>query len=152
MSISDELMWNYFILLTDFPESDLKKMENDPFEAKKILGSMVVNDLHGKNLGEEARKQWETEKGTRGRVKMVLPPDTPLHTIQEKKPCRISLIKIITDAGIEKSSSAVRRLIDSGAVKLGEDLETITDKDCALEFPGSYVIRVGKKKYLRVSG
>ena len=152
MSISDELMWNYFILLTDFPESALEQMKKDPFEAKKILGATVVNELQGNLSGDEARKQWEMEKGTQGRTKMVLPPETPVHTIQEKKPCSVSLIKIISDAGIEKSTSAVRRLMESGAVKLGEDLETITDKDYSLDFPGSYVVRVGKKKYLKIEG
>ena len=152
MSISDELMWNYFILLTDFPENEIEKMKNDPFEAKKLLGITVVDNLHGNDSGKEARIQWEKEKGSHGRNKMVLPPDTPVHTIHDNKPCSILLTRIITDSGLEKSSSAVRRLIDSGAVKLGEDLETITDKEFKLEFPGSYVARIGKKKYLKIEG
>ncbi|MDH5654551.1 MAG: tyrosine--tRNA ligase [Spirochaetia bacterium] len=150
MSISDELMWNYFILLTDFSESEMEKFKKDPFEAKKILGTTIVNDLHSNNSGEEARKHWEMEKGSSGRNKMVIPPGTPEYIIQEKTPCSISVIKIITDSGLEKSTSAVRRLIDSGAIKIGENLETIHDLDFKLNFPGEYVLRIGKKKYLIV--
>ena len=150
MSISDDLMWDYFILLTDIPEEKLAQFKEDPFEAKKILGVTIVNGLHPENAGTEARNQWEMEKGSSGRNKMVIPPGTPEYIIKNDTPCSIPVIRIIVDSGIEKSTSAVRRLLESGAIKLGEDLETITDKDFSLEFPGSYVLRVGKKKYLRV--
>lgn len=152
MSTSDDLMWNYFLLLTDIELSELEKMKNDPFEAKKILGVTIIDSLIGNNSGQGARTQWEEEKGSGGRKKMVLPPDTPLYEIKNKPPSSELLINIIVNAGIESSTSAVRRLIDSGSIKIGEDLETVKTKDFMLKFPGKYVVRVGKKKYLRIEG
>jgi tyrosyl-tRNA synthetase len=152
MSISDDLMWDYFILLTDIHLNELDALKNDPFVAKKRLAVEIIDSLHGKGKGDGARTQWESEKGGAGRGKMVLPPDAAHLTIEAKMPCDIPLSRLLVDAGIEKSTSAVRRLIESGAIKIGEDLSTVTDTEHRLAFPGEYAIRVGKKKYLIVKG
>jgi len=150
MSVSDDLMWNYFLYLTDVPVSKMEELKKDPFEAKKILGATIVNSLHPEGSGEEARSQWEKEKSKEGRKHLVLPPDTQVFSV--KKSGKVPLTEIIVESGLEKSNSAVRRLIESGAVKLGDDLQTIEDRDFTLEFPGRYVLRIGKKKYLIVEG
>lgn len=152
MSISDDLMWTYFEYLTDTPMSEVEQFKNDPFEAKKILASTIVDDLHTEGAGKEAKELWEKEKSGPGRNQMVLPPDTPVYQIPEQTPCSIPIAKLVVDAGQEKSLSAVRRLIDSGAVKLGENLETVSDRNQELSFPGEYSLRIGKKKYLVVRG
>lgn len=152
MSISDDLMWDYFELLTDIPLQEIETLKNDPFEAKKVLGATIVDWLHTSGDGEEARKHWETEKSGAGRSKMVLPPDTPVHEVRDSMPCNVPLTKLIVDAGLEKSASQVKRLIESGAVKLGDELDTVTDKNLELSFPGEYAVRVGKKKYVVIRG
>lgn len=148
MSISDELMLDYYRILTQVPfeEIDRRKKE-DPFEAKKLLGVEIVDGLHP-GEGQQARKTWEIEKGSK--QSMVLPPDTPVYKIE--KPGSYAVTKLVADSGLEKSASAVKRLIESGAVKLGENLETITDKNAELSFPGKYQLRIGKKKYLILEG
>ncbi len=152
MSISDDLMWDYFHYLTDIPEDTIASYKSDPFEAKKILGRTVVDDLHGKGEGEKARELWEKEKSGSGRTSMVLPPDTPVHLVKESMPCRLPLANLVVEAGQEKSLSAIRRLMDSGAVKIGENLETVKDREHMLDFPGEYAVRIGKKKYLILKG
>ncbi len=150
MSISDELMWDYYILLTDIPEKQIAELKKEPFEAKKFLAETIIESLHPAGSGKEARSGWEAEKGKAGREKMVLPPDTPVHRVDKKG--KVPIIEIIVGSGLEKSNSAVRRLIESGAIRLGEDLMSISDLNYVLEFPGKYSIKIGKKKYLIVEG
>jgi tyrosyl-tRNA synthetase len=150
MSVSDELMWSYFEYLTDIPFDELESMKSDPFEAKKVLGITIVNSLHEAGAGEEARAHWEKEKSGAGRTHMVLPPETPEFVVKGES--RVVLAKAVAESGVEKSVSAVKRLIEQGAVKLGDNLETVTDKDFELELPGEYAVRIGKKKYLLIRG
>jgi len=150
MSISDELMRDYFVLLTDLSETKIETICQDPFAAKKTLGELIVDSYHPEGAGSTARKQWETEKSGAGRHSMVLPPDTPEHLVPGDAG-QIELAQLIVDAGLEKSLSAVRRLIDAGAIKIGENLETVSERNFQLSFPGSYSVKIGKKKYLKVS-
>lgn len=153
MSVSDELMWDYYTLLTSVPFDEMDDLKKDPLEAKKRLASELVDFLHpeagsdGKSRGQEARDAWDKEKGKDGREKLILPPDTPVLSVDAKE---LMLTQAIVDAGLEKSASAVKRLIDSGAIRMGESLEVIQDKQFTMAFPGRYEIKIGKKKYLVV--
>ncbi len=166
MSISDELMWDYFILLTDLPQEKIEEMRLasspkhsasvkktastlNPMEAKKILGSTIVDILHGEGAGEYARSSWEKEKGIASRQKMVLPPDIPQYEVASQKN-KILLVDAIVASGLEKSKTAVRRLIESGSIKLGEDLSIIDNIHYLLEMPGSHIVKIGKKRYLKI--
>ncbi len=146
MSISDDLMWDYFVYLTDIPQNEIESMRSEPFEAKKLLGTTIIDSLHGAGAGAEGRTQWEKEKSSAGRTKMVIPPDAPIYLVEEQG--ELSLVKLVVDSGVESTASAVKRLIEAGAVKLGEELETVTSKEHTLKFPGEYSLRLGKKKYL----
>ena len=152
MSISDELMKTYYLLLTDIPESELGLIKTDPMEAKKRLGETIVDAFHPPGSGREAREHWEKEKSAAGRTTMALPPDVPEYRVTEPMPCKKPLVNIVAEAGLEKSLTAVRKLIDAGAVKIGENLDTVQDRALELEFPGEYAVRVGKKKYLKIIG
>ena len=153
MSVSDELMRDYFLLLTDVPEQDIDGLiAADPFEAKKKLSEAIVDGLHPAGAGAEARKAWETEKSGAGRDRMVLPPDAAEFNVPEKTPCTIPITRLLVDAGVEKSTSAVRRLIESGSIKIGENLDVISDVNHEFQFPGAYDLKIGKKRYLKIRG
>lgn len=147
MSISDDLMLEYYRILTEVPFEEIEKRKNDPFEAKKLLAVEITEGLHP-GEGQKARETWEKEKGSK--QTMVLPPETPVHKVEA--PGSYTISKLVADSGLEKSASAVKRLIESGAVKIGEELETVQDKNAELSFPGRYQLRIGKKKYLIVEG
>ncbi len=149
MSVSDDLMWDYYEYLTDVPLNEISEKKKDPFEAKKELGVLITEWLHP-GEGAAARNQWESEKGSEGRTKLVLPPDTPLLHVTGKS--SVKLAEAVVEAGIEGSLSAVKRLIESKSVKIGENLDTVEDREYVLNFPGRYEIRIGKKKYLIVEG
>ncbi|MBE7437845.1 MAG: tyrosine--tRNA ligase [Spirochaetales bacterium] len=153
MSIPDNLLKDYYLLLTDL-SADLcaEKIAADPFASKKELAARIVEDYHPPGSGGAAKEQWEKEKSAAGRTVMVLPPDTPVHTITAVMPCQLPLVQLLVEAGIEKSNSAVRRLIESKSVKIGEDLTTVENVQHTLDFPGEYQLRVGKKKYIILKG
>jgi len=147
MSIPDSVLRNYFVLLTDFSESDIESWMKDPFEAKKLLAAAVVDDYHPAGSGKKAREIWEQEKSAR--KGLVLPPETPVLEVAAKQ---IQLTQAMVDSGQETSLTAARKLIEQGAVKIGENLETVKSRDHVLVFPGEYAIKIGKKKYLVVRG
>lgn len=152
MSISDELMWNYFELLTDIPYEKIQELKNEhPMESKKILAIEIIDQLYPKGTGEEARNEWEREKNAAKNSKLVLPPNTPVYRLPQGTN-EISIAKVLLDAKIETSMSAIKKLIESGSIKLGDNLETINNRDYLLKFPGEYKIKIGKKKYLVVVG
>lgn len=170
MSISDDLMWSYYELLTDVPAADLQEMKSactpdsanpgngqNPMEIKKQLGTLLVDWLHPGH-GAEARAKWESEKAAARNDQMVLPPDTPVFQVPDSLLSgatgtkKAPLAQILVDSKIEASMSAVKRSIEAGSVKLGESLATVSDPKLMLDFPGEYAVRVGKKKYLIIRG
>ncbi len=155
MSVSDELMWDYFILLTDLPYSQIETLRKDThnyFEAKKILGEQLVEQLYNQEEAKKAREIWEKEKSSRNIL--VLPPDVPIYKIPTNliKEKNISLIDLMLGAGIEKSKSAIRRLIESKSIYMGENLEVVEDVNFTLPLPlrSSYIFKIGKKRYLKI--
>lgn len=159
MSVSDDLMWNYYTLLTDVPDSEMAQMKEaiakgtNPMDFKKKLGELLVDWLHP-GEGKAAREKWESEKSAARQDKMVLPPDTPVFDVPTTMQTdgKAELAKILVESGTEASMSAVKRLIEAGSVKIGDTLETVKDAKMALAFPGEYAVRVGKKKYLVIRG
>ena len=152
MSISDELMWNYFEILTDISYDKIQELKNEhPLEVKKFLAVEIINHLYPHGTGEEAKEQWEKEKSAAKTSVLVLPPNTPVYQVPENTK-EIPLAKVLLDANIESSMSSIKKLFESGAIKLGDNLETITKRDYVLTFPGEYKLKIGKKKYLIVKG
>ena len=162
MSIADEMMPEYFTLLTGIEEKQLESFMKDPFESKKFLASSITEQIHGKDAGKEARKSWEKEKGKSGRERLILPPDTPIYRVKSLDPKekniapkirqKIPLVKLFTEAGMTKSKSDARRLIESRSVKMGTKLEVIQDNNYCLTFPGEYFFKIGKKRHLKIMG
>ncbi len=159
MSVSDELMWNYYTLLTDVPEADIQHMQQEvakgtnPMEFKKRLGELLADWLYP-GEGQAARERWELEKSAARQDRMVLPPETPVFQVPASmiSDGKAELAKILVESRTEASMSAVKRLVQSGSIKIGESLQTVTDPKATLDFPGEYAVRVGKKKYLLIRG
>lgn len=147
MGVSDDLMWDYYLLLTDLPESEIEDLKKDPLEAKKKLGQTIVGEYHGDPVGIDCKKQWDAQKQQKDTL--VLPPNTPELEVESG---RHSLTSLITNAGLAKSTSEVRRLIQQGSIKQGQNLEIIEDVNAELEFPGEYTLKIGKKRFLILKG
>ena len=151
MSVSDDLMYRYYELVSAVSLSDLQKIKADvqsgalhPMEAKKKLAAELVDRFCGAGEGARAREEFEKVFS-----KKDLPDDMPVVEIAWEGDT-MKLAKIITLAGAAKSNSEARRLIKAGAVEVNQ--EPIRDVD--YELPAStataYILRVGKKRFVKV--
>jgi tyrosyl-tRNA synthetase len=146
MSISDELMWKYYELLSSrtISEIDLMKQEVKaetlhPMDAKMRLAWEMVERFHGTAQAESAKQTFEKVFKSRS-----LPDDMPQVSLKMEKPWICSVLK---EAGLTKTTSEAKRLVGQGAVSVNE--EKITDQNYVLE-EGTYVIKVGKRRFARV--
>lgn len=148
MSISDELMWRYYELLTDVPEEELEKQRTKvsagqlhPMKVKEDLAFRIVGDFHGDEAARNARAHFHRVFKQREE-----PTEMPTFEISYDLP----LVDLITRVGFASSKSDARRLVRQGGVSIdGEkisDLTFIVSSNTHSEF----VLRVGKRKFGRV--
>ncbi|RMA96997.1 tyrosine--tRNA ligase [Hydrogenothermus marinus] len=151
MSIPDELMWNYWELLTDLTEEEINKMKQDvekgilhPMEVKKELAMYIVERFHSKEDAIKAKEHFEKVHS-----KKELPEDLPEPEIiiaSENK--KIPLYELVYKLGFAPSKSEARRLIKSGAVKI--DSEKFTDFNFEVDLTKEFVLQVGKRKFAKI--
>ncbi len=149
MSISDELMWRYYELLTDLTLTEIAELkaaaergERHPRDLKVELAGRIVADFHSPGEAEEASREFDQlfrERQT--------PTDTP--TI-EKPAAAIKLVKLLASEGLAPSVAEAQRLIAQGGVRLNG--ERVTDVRCELGSSAGEeaLIQVGSRKFLRV--
>jgi tyrosyl-tRNA synthetase len=151
MSVSDELMWSYYDLLTDFAPPVIVRLREEvnlgvlhPMDAKMQLAHAIVAGFHGeeaaKKAGEEFRLVFRNRKAPTDVPEMRLNFGTrPLHGL-------------LTEAGLAKSRSDAERLIKQGAVEIDGSVEKDLKRQIILKPEDVVALRVGKKKFLRVIG
>lgn len=144
MSISDELMWDYFTLLSFRPlsEIDLMKKEvaagRNPRDCKVLLGQEIVARFHSQAAAEKALEDFNH------RAKGGIPDDVPEVTLSGAPLGITALIKM---AGLAPSNAEANRNIEQGGVRI--DGTVVSDK--ALQVAaGSFVLQVGKRRFVKV--
>ncbi|MDK2921307.1 MAG: tyrosyl-tRNA synthetase [Desulfonauticus sp.] len=148
MSISDELMWRYYELLSSKSMAEIEKMKEQvskgelhPKKCKEELALEITARYHGV---EAARK--ELEAFNLVFAKGNIPEDIPVFEVKEKK----TIVDILFESGLCKSRGEAKRLCKQKAIHLPEkDNQSITAIDFVFE-PGEYVLKVGKKRFLKV--
>jgi tyrosyl-tRNA synthetase len=146
MSISDDLMWKYFELLSFRPMADVEALRaecaagRNPRDAKVMLGQEIVTRFHSKAAADQALADFEA-RFRQG----ALPDDMPEISLSGAP---LGIAQLLKQAGLVASSSEAMRNIEQGGVKI--DGERIEDKGLKLE-PGSYVVQVGKRRFARVT-
>ncbi len=145
LSISDELMWRYYELLSARSLNDIEALregvENGsehPKKVKEALAMEIVARFHGTAAADEAKAEFE-----RVHAKSEIPSD--IETFEFEGP--IWIAKALQDAGLEASTSQARRDIKQGAVKI--DQQKLEDDQLQLE-AGEYILQVGKRKFARL--
>jgi tyrosyl-tRNA synthetase len=143
MSISDTLMWRYFELLTRVPEEELARLRSGhPMESKKHLAGTITTAYHGREAAEAAAAAFARVHQDR-----ALPADIDTRVLAFAGP--VPLVQVLRQAGLVPSTSEGRRMIEQGAVEVDERRVTGLDEVLA---PGrSYLLRVGKRRFCRVS-
>ena len=147
MSISDELMWRYFSLLS-FKSSEeidnLKKAEIDgdnPRDIKFILAEEIVDRFH-KGLGKKAKENF-IERFQKGNT----PDNVKNITIKVEGEFQL-LTRILKDSGLLKSTSEAMRLIKQGAIKV--DGAKVSDDKFNLKKGKESLVQIGKKKLAKI--
>jgi tyrosyl-tRNA synthetase len=120
MSISDELMWRYFLLLTDLPAAEIEGMRAraaagalHPKAAKVDLASRIVTDFHGREAAARAAEAFEARFTRREIAAADLP-----EVIVELEGADIALPRLVAAAGLAASASEATRKIQQGGVKV----------------------------------
>jgi tyrosyl-tRNA synthetase len=143
MSISDELMWRFYLLLTDVKTDEIEKLKaQHPMQVKKDLGRLIVTDFHSAEAAKQAAENWEKifQKGsTDAEVESVT---IPMKSIADDGSA-IRLDKLLVAAGLAPSRSEAQRKIKEKAVSV--DGETVTEFSLPVRFPATHVVRLGKK-------
>ena len=145
MSIPDEVMWEYFTMLTDLGLSEIEDLKNainnnseNPFNAKKLLGKLIVSELNGDDAANNAESSFENIT-----INKNTPEDIQIFTIDKTE--EIHLPKILTENGITKSNSDARRLITSGSFKIND--EKYTELDVKIDKILDKTLQLGKRKF-----
>lgn len=144
LSISDDLMWRWYPLLSFLSLGQIDQFKNEiaqgrnPKEIKVLLAKEITSRFHGSVAAEAAEQDFNL------RSKGGVPEDIPeLHLAGA--PAGIAYL--LKAAGLTASTSEGMRLIDGAGVRV--DSVVVSDK--ALQLPaGSYVIQVGKRKFARI--
>jgi tyrosyl-tRNA synthetase len=145
LSISDELMWKYFMLLSFRPEADLAALRREveggrnPKEAKVMLAKEITARFHSAAAADAAELDFMSR--ARGGV-----PDQIDELSLSGAP--MSIGTLLRQAGLAPSSSEALRLIEQGGVRI--DGATVSDKGLKLG-AGSFVVQVGKRKFARIT-
>ncbi len=145
MSISDDLMWRYYELLTDVDYAELKKDVEEgrahPKEVKASLGESIVLEYHGDKAAKRAKAHFETVFANKEN-----PEDMQEFIFAEDS---VNIVKVILDTGFASSTSEARRLVTQGAVSV--DGERVYDiKEDVVLGSEAKVIKVGKRKFGKV--
>ena len=150
MSISDDLMWKYYTLLSDLGPTEILTRRNDvaagtlhPKHAKVDLARRIVTDFHGAAAAAAAADEFE-----RRFAKKELPSDLPVIDYRIEDTPR-TLERVLADHGFASSGSDAARKIKQGAVKV--DGQRFGALQWRLAEPGEHVIEVGRRAFkLRV--
>ncbi|MDX9842849.1 MAG: tyrosine--tRNA ligase [Aquabacterium sp.] len=148
MSISDELMWKYFTLLSFRPMAEIERLKaecaagRNPRDAKVLLGQEIVNRFHGPQAAEDALADFVN------RARGGVPDDLPEVTLGlPADGAGLGVGALLKQAGLVPSTSEALRMVEQGGVKV--DGGAVSDK--ALKLPaGTYVVQVGKRKFAKV--
>ncbi|MBD1584203.1 tyrosine--tRNA ligase [Pseudoalteromonas sp. S16_S37] len=150
MSISDDLMWRYYELLSALSLEEIAALKEqvaggrNPRDIKIELAKEMIARFHSADDAEAAHQDFINRF-----QKNALPDDIPEVTITIDEPTTF-ITNLLKDAGLVGSTSEAIRMIKQGAVKLnGED--KITDSKMAVEKGSTAIYQVGKRKFAKVT-
>ena len=148
MSIPDDTMWDYFLMLTDLEldvineyKSNVENDKENPFNLKKMLGELIITELFSNDDASKAANSFENVT-----VNKNIPDE--MEEIILENDISIHLPKFLAENGILKSSSEGRRLISSGGFKINN--EKYDKLDINSEDLIDKTIQIGKRNFIRI--
>jgi tyrosyl-tRNA synthetase len=151
MSITDELMWRYYELLTDLRTEGIaslraaaEKGERNPRDLKAELAKRIITDFHNADAASDA----EEEFNRIFRSKRA-PDEIEERTVESGL---WKLPRLLVETGLASSMGEARRLVGQGGVYLDGERRTSTDYEAAISAGHTLLIQVGKRRFLNVRG
>jgi tyrosyl-tRNA synthetase len=143
MSISDDLMWEYYTLLTDYTEEEIENFKKNlhPMEAKKKLAHFIVERFHGKEQADRALEFFVKTFSER-----EFPEDAPI--IEVPYGLKRRAYELLFELGIESSKNSARRVVEGGGLRING--AKVEDPNQEIEIKGELRLQVGKKRFYRV--
>ncbi|MFT5501062.1 MAG: tyrosyl-tRNA synthetase [Woeseiaceae bacterium] len=149
MSISDELMWRYFELLSFRPLRDIENLKTavgegrNPRDVKFELAVEIVSRFHDEKAGEAAKQEFISrfQKG-------AMPEEIEDVSVSGKDGV-LGIAHLLKESGLVASTSEAYRMIKQGAVRI--DGERVEDRDTEVAAGSTHIYQVGKRKFARVS-
>jgi len=144
MSISDELMWEWYELLSERSLEEINKFKEEvkkgknPKEIKELLAIEIVDRFHGKGAGIKAKENFD-----KIHKQNKLPENMPEFEIEPT-----NIVEALVKTNLASSKSEARRHIKGGAVRINQ--EKISSQDIELEKDKEYILQIGKRKFAKV--
>ena len=148
MSISDDLMWRYFELLSLRKISELEQLKVDaaegmnPRDIKFMLASEIVERFHSRSDARNAKKEL-VNRFQKGVMQAKI-----LEKVIKSSGEDMSIAKVIQEAGLVASTSEALRMLEQGAVRI--DGERVTDRDRKVGVGEVGIFQVGKRRFARI--
>ena len=146
MSIPDTLITRYYSLLTDVPQSELEKMDEEiasnsinPRDIKMALAHMITEEYHGKEGADKAQEDFINVVSNKG-----IPDDIESVKIEAEK----SILDLLVELSFVQSKGEGKRLIQGGGVKI--DGEKISDMGFVVKPQMDVVLQAGKRKFAKL--
>ena len=146
MSIPDTLITRYYSLLTDVPQSELEKMDEqiasnsiNPRDIKMALAHMITEEYHGKEGADKAQEDFINVVSNKG-----IPDDIESVKIETEK----SILDLLVELSFVQSKGEAKRLIQGGGVKI--DGEKISDMGFVVKPQMDAVLQAGKRKFAKL--
>ena len=146
MSIKDDMIIKYFTLAADADENLLNQVKKDlsdssfnPRDSKRLLGRSLVELYYNKDLALQAEQHFD---------QVIVNKDNPdaMSEFSLKKDMKI--IEVLHSSDLVSSKSEARRLLNQGAIRI--EGEKVSDMDMILSNGTEYIIKVGKRRFLKV--
>lgn len=148
MSISDDLMWRYYELLSFRSSAEIAKLRDEvkggrnPRDVKVLLAQEIVERFHDRQAAEDALEEFEA-RFRRG----ALPDDMP-EVILNAEGGGLAIVQVLKQAGLTASTSEAIRMIDQGGVRL--DGGKVEDRGLVVAVGSKIVLQVGKRRFAAV--
>jgi tyrosyl-tRNA synthetase len=149
MSISDELMWRYFELLSFRPLTEIEGLRTaiaggrNPRDVKFELAKEIVARFHGAAAAEQAQADFIARFAQK-----TLPTDLPLQVLVASDPSGEPLVAALKAAGLVSSNSEGVRKLTEGAVRI--EGEKVSDRQHRLPVGSEHILQLGPRRFARV--
>jgi tyrosyl-tRNA synthetase len=150
MSIPDDLLREWFVLLTDRPTAEIDALvepaTTHPMVAKKTLARDIVTAYHGADAATAAQANWEQQFSRKEDPDNIAEVSIPVAETTNG----MGLLRLLVAVGFCKSNNEARQKVTEGAVSIGPERTKLTDPKTNVTVEDGMIVRLGSKKIVRV--